>query len=602
MFGKQVYPTNVLTARRMFQRYRYVPAKWWGIYDFQRKLEGWHNPGKKLVKWQSKEEDRVYKLVYKTHMGFRGPYLDPSAGDGALLDYLCQHCGVDKHDCFAIEIDPDLRAILVNKGYTVIATDWLEANIIKRFGTIVMNPPFAEDAKHLNKALAYAQEHGSNVVALFRQETWDNPRTMEDAQLHRTVKGLQEKLGDSPQVYQLEGDYNRDGSYERGDQRRAQKQTNWPGICIERFGNCFAKDARRTTNEPVACLRLQQYPTKSSGFFDEADFEIRDFVNVLNEGSEADNSALALRGMIPALVAQYQGAERELKALLIAQRRLGKLCQGLSSGFFEQHSDVGKADTQIHAVTDPEAAYSSLRQRFWNSVFNRINVAEKMPYEFIEEWERFQQENKLIDFTVGNVQQVLVTFFSKQDEIMTRVGLKLFDAIAEHSSDNQVPWKTYKSNDAFKLREQGRIIYPTSLNSRTWSKYGSNGSYFMRDLERFLCWLTGKDITKIDVFEKAWRDRESGSNTVVCWVGKVRWYGNGNVHAYLKKELVQQFNRFVGEQRKWLDTADASSCAKQREKNQRSKNHTTPVGSTWKGDPSAWEKNKAEFESQLTFL
>ncbi len=77
--------------------------------------------------------------------------LEPSAGHGAIAKYM--------PGCDCIELNPDNRKILVERGFNVIAEDFMTFEPQKDYDVIVMNPPFCkqQDIAHVTKAIHLAK-------------------------------------------------------------------------------------------------------------------------------------------------------------------------------------------------------------------------------------------------------------------------------------------------------------------------------------------------------------------------------------------------------------------------------------------------------------
>ena len=110
------------------------------------------------------------------------PILEPSAGTGNLIEAL-RHTDrrwtrYDDSDFHCIEINPERVASLRGKGLTVIWSDFLTFNPIIPYGSIIMNPPFHDGAKHLLKALNVLAD-GGQVAAILNAETIRNPYSNE---------------------------------------------------------------------------------------------------------------------------------------------------------------------------------------------------------------------------------------------------------------------------------------------------------------------------------------------------------------------------------------------------------------------------------------
>lgn len=106
--------------------------------------------------------------------------LEPSAGKGDIADYVKEKLNTPytrydiQIDC--IEKDPALRKMLEGKEYHVIHDDFLTYHGQYHYDLIILNPPFNEGDKHLEKALDI-QKNGGNIICILNAETIDNPRT-----------------------------------------------------------------------------------------------------------------------------------------------------------------------------------------------------------------------------------------------------------------------------------------------------------------------------------------------------------------------------------------------------------------------------------------
>lgn len=101
----------------------------------------------------------------------RRPFLEPSAGDGAILEVL-------KEKGFAadaIERNPQRREALVQKGYTVLeCTDFMEFRRTHEYKTIVMNPPFEQlqDVDHVTHAFNNCLATGGELVSVMAESAF----------------------------------------------------------------------------------------------------------------------------------------------------------------------------------------------------------------------------------------------------------------------------------------------------------------------------------------------------------------------------------------------------------------------------------------------
>jgi Predicted RNA methylase len=81
-------------------------------------------------------------------------YLEPSAGQGAIVDVLKADYPFIRVDC--CEIDEHNRSVLDAKGYNLVGNDFLSADLTPGYDWIVMNPPFnganGGYIEHINRA------------------------------------------------------------------------------------------------------------------------------------------------------------------------------------------------------------------------------------------------------------------------------------------------------------------------------------------------------------------------------------------------------------------------------------------------------------------
>ncbi len=125
--------------------------------------------------------------------------LEPSAGNGFLIDRMIEAHNVQPSQIYCIEKDPDLRLILNGKMRKVIGDDFLEFSPDDyRFDAIIMNPPFSNGDEHLMRAWDIL-EYGGTVSCLLNEETIKNPYSS----LRRSLIQLIEIFGDVTHVGQI---------------------------------------------------------------------------------------------------------------------------------------------------------------------------------------------------------------------------------------------------------------------------------------------------------------------------------------------------------------------------------------------------------------
>jgi 16S rRNA G966 N2-methylase RsmD len=95
--------------------------------------------------------------------------LEPSAGQGALIEALQDFAPYVEHEITAIELDEINAEILRQKGIEVIQGDFLYQEPMPIFDVVYMNPPFNIKGnkntylRHIEHAISFLNEYGSLV-------------------------------------------------------------------------------------------------------------------------------------------------------------------------------------------------------------------------------------------------------------------------------------------------------------------------------------------------------------------------------------------------------------------------------------------------------
>ena len=129
--------------------------------------------------------------------------LEPSAGRGNICEYVKKKCEVYKRydryqeiemDIDCIEIEPELRAILKDKGFRVVHDDFLTYHTYKHYDVILMNPLFSVGARHLLKAIEIQQTSGGGIICLLNAETLRNPYSNERKDLLQKLEHYEAEI------------------------------------------------------------------------------------------------------------------------------------------------------------------------------------------------------------------------------------------------------------------------------------------------------------------------------------------------------------------------------------------------------------------------
>ena len=127
-----------------------------GVYYDWRKDTQYYPTPKDVLRFT----DYFIPYEYDSHIKI----LEPSAGEGAILDFLKDE--FPNAELSAVEINPKHVSKLKKKGYAVTCGNFLEYNPDLRFDLIVMNPPFEEGVQHIMHAYSLLKVGGTVVSVI----------------------------------------------------------------------------------------------------------------------------------------------------------------------------------------------------------------------------------------------------------------------------------------------------------------------------------------------------------------------------------------------------------------------------------------------------
>lgn len=470
--------------------------------------------------------------------------LEPSAGRGDLIEWakhLCEKArfhrsgyhntysiSLDDVDC--VEIDPNLQALLVSKGYRVVHDDFLTYHTRKRYDLILMNPPFAEGDMHLLHALELC-ENGGQIACILNAETIRNPFTNS----RKALLKLLHKYGASIRFV------------ERG----------------------FSRAARRTDVD-IALINVN-IPAANE------DTTIWDN---LEKAQDEHLEANDLYEVAPAN--QVERLIREYDLLCSAGIQMMRVYNGVSDRIMRSSKsdynrpiiglivDGDKTDKcgSGHINTFLRAA----RARYWRELFDLPELRQKMTSAMLDEYYGTIERMKDYEFSQFNIQQVVNQIMGQIVTGVEEAIVKCFDKLsAEHSYHSDVQnenvhyyngWKTNKAHYV-----NTKCIIPTyGCFARGYKpdKYGrykdtlegldARGCFqVLGDLEKALDYLDKGETLQCNLERELQIAAECGKTTVHCKYFMVTFYKKGTCHIkFHDQKIVDRLNIYVGRQRAWL--------------------------------------------------
>jgi hypothetical protein len=449
--------------------------------------------------------------------------LDPSAGDGALAaaapeDYerRRRHCTID-----CIELDVSKHPLLRDKGFNVVGLDFLAFEGGEVYSHIIMNPPFADGAKHVLKAWDCLWE--GEIVALLNAQTLRNPCNIERQRLadlvqqHGSVKFIADAFKGAEVAREAEVEVALVHLV-----KPAECAEDWIGPVIEKL---MVDRAREDDFELPRELALPQ--------------------------SFVSNQVAAFRAAVRAM---RESVRMEAVACHFANR-VGKTMADLANE--RGQKNAAPADGVRASL---EKRYLDLKDRAWASVLRSTETLSKLSAKVQRQAESQFEDIKKLEFNESNVYGFLLGLVQSQPQMQLDMACDVFDQITRYWSENTVFYRGWKSND--KHRTCGMRIKTTRFiipghQSDSW-RSGAPWETLrqLADFDKVFSTLDGKsapEVSLCNAFESNLRTLREGGRVSSSYFD-LRWHpGVGTLHLFPRdKALIDRLNRVVGRHRQWL--------------------------------------------------
>ncbi|MGF7010619.1 16S rRNA G966 N2-methylase RsmD [Lachnospiraceae bacterium PF1-22] len=445
--------------------------------------------------------------------------LEPSAGDGAICDYIKQMTKqnfVDP-DIDCIEIDSELRNLLTGKGYRVVHDDFLTFQTRKNYDLIAMNPPFDNGDKHLLKALQM-QVYGGNIVCILNAETIRNPFS----NVRKDLANRLEELNAS----------------------------------IEYFQEAFmGNDVDRMTTVEIAVIKVVVPAKEQTSSICEGLKK-----KYFSEKTVPEYTELAENDYIKALATRYR-MEEEMGIALIREYKEMKpfILDSLADTIYSRSILQLSLDHSSYEITENEFI-KKIRQKYWRTLFGDTRFTGKMTSQMRQEY-----DSKLLtlvdyDFSLYNIKCI--------QESMTRqttIGIEesiysLFEDLTNRfaqydGSKNLHYYNGWKTNKAWIINK--KVILPSYAYDYIWKELRVS-SYkvveAIQDIEKALSYLDGyvSDGQELSVaLDKA--DKEKKYKDIKCAYFNLTFYKKGTVHiTFTDDDLLKKLNIYGSRRKGWL--------------------------------------------------
>ncbi len=451
--------------------------------------------------------------------------LEPSAGEGHLLAGRPAH-GWKNLPIDCIEIDISKHQALRGQGYAVVGMDFMAFTSGSIYSHVVMNPPFAEGAKHVLKAWDILFE--GEIVAILNAETLKNPFSKQRQHLLKLI-----------------------GQYGEAEYLPAMFASS---------------DAGHHTDVEVALVWLK----KSSRFEDDILGAILDDLRrdqtadgpLANDVEPANPLALP-DSFIENAVLLFNASVESARQAVLSEARARRYSQMLGKTMGQMKGDyLGNGqDSSVDWVKQQlYGRYTELKDQSWAGILRSTQVTSKLSSSAQKRLEADFEKIKSLEFTASNIYGFLQGIIDQQGDIQMGMACDVFDLITQYYTDNAVYYMGWKSND--KHRTLGirikttRFVIPGHATQSHQCDLPWPSQQLLADIDKVFAMLDGKvapEISLEKVFRQHFQALRQGSRVSASYFD-VRYYpGIGTIHFFpTHKKLVDRINWVVGSHRRWL--------------------------------------------------
>jgi hypothetical protein len=461
-------------------------------------------------KYSKKRRDSTYEGY-----SFGGlSIFDPEGGNGAILDLISEVSQYNTPKLFTCEIDHNLASILKEKNYRLIGNDFLDYQDDYFFDIIFMNPPFKNGAEHVLKGWDVVKAGGS-VHALLNSETTSNLCNKNRVLLNQLIKD--------------------NGS-------------------IEELDSCFS-NAERKTDVKVVLVRLYK-PEEESKF--KFSFEGNDKETEMNFDNDIVGDELALNDVLGSVIRSHD----KTKLAYINYIKARKELEYYSEPIIPKGSCIiNIANESLKNNKSLESAYNDFNDGFkfltWKKIINMVGIDKLMTSHVRANFSKFTEGQSNMSITKDNIRDLVMMLVQNSGTILDQAVVDVFDLFTKYHKENRCHVEGWKTNESWKVNKKVILPYYVEVGYRGY--FSTNHRHYedYRDIEKAMCYLTGKDYKAINSIEDCIKNFEVGSSKKAdSEFFEFRCYKKGTVHIFFKEEsLWARFNQKACEGKQWLGKA-----------------------------------------------
>jgi len=467
----------------------------------------------------------VQKMLDLVDWTYVSSILEPSAGKGDLAIPAAKRAvsrrgyradeDISKVDLDCVEIDPNLRAILNEKGLRVVHGDFLTYTTAKRYSLILMNPPFEDGVNHVLKAISLLAD-GGQMIALLNAESLKNPCS-------EARRALLKALGDARIDY-LPGEF-----------LTAERKTGVE-VALISYRKPIAEERPSFIMDNLRAGH--KYVEMGS---DVNDLSKADFIEAI-----VDRYNYEIQCGI-ALINEWRAMNELLKSSITSDKAYGTTLE----------LSCGKEAPSVNVFV------RRTRAKYWSALFGAPKFMGQLTTNLRDDLQKQIDRLQDYEFSSFNIYEIMVQMNARVNDGVESTIMSLFDdwtrkySWRDENSQNRHYFDGWKTNDAFAVNK--KVIIPMYLWDSVW---GSFDWWRIRDklsdIEKIMNYLDGgrtidgKPLR--DILDEA---KENGqTKKIETKYFYLTIYKKGTAHLEFRNmDLLAKFNIFAAKGKMWLPPA-----------------------------------------------
>jgi hypothetical protein len=410
-------------------------------------------------------------------------------------------------------------------NFHIIHDDFLSFRSHKKYGLIVMNPPFANGDEHLLKAIQLQQANGGQIRCLLNAETLRNPYTNRRKMLNEKLESL------GAEISFLEGAFAH--GERQADVNCAVVKLNIPAEGRESEIFKRLQEAEEIKTEPAG---------------DVTDLTIADFLQQIVSRFNVETAAGV--ALIREYIAMRPYIMDSMKETRYSRPTL-TLCVGDPSRCFSR--DYPNLNKFLQKT----------RLKYWEALFSNDKFVGKLTSNLREKYSGMVDRMKDYDFTLFNIQQIAAEMNAEMCQGVQDTIVALFDRMTTahtwypECGKNVHYYNGWKTNKAHKIN--GKVILPVNgmFSDYSWNKDSFDlrvAENTISDIEKVFEYLDGNMSAPVSlhgVLQTA-HDNHQTKN-IQCKFFSVTLYKKGTMHIKFNNQaLVDRFNIYCCQKKNWL--------------------------------------------------